>query len=242
MLHRKLLIADFESDSPKPEVCQPVQLAALMIDMYTLEVVEDSKFCSMMKPDIKDWGKIKPEIVDWESYTKDKDIVDTAKWHAKNYKVGVDEIFKMWEEAPEQRHVWDQFRSYVTKYNVKKSIWGAPVCGGMNIRDFDLTIVDRLNTKYGLDNIFWRRDVYDIQDFVGHWLPYRKDCPNNFKMDTLREYFGLTTDNAHDALKDVEDEAEIIIRFMKLHQSLCNKIAFTPKDKAKLKAKEEANV
>lgn len=148
----------------------------------------------------------------------------------------------MWEEAPDQKYVWEQFNSYITKYNVKKSVWGAPVTGGMNIRDFDLKIVERLNQKYSIDTMFWKRDVYDIQDFVGHWLVYRKDCPNNFKMDTLREYFGLSTENAHDALKDVEDEANIIVRFMKLHKTLCNSVSFTRKDKMKAEEVAAENV
>ena len=37
---------------------------------------------------------------------------------------------------------------------------------------------------------------------------------------------GLSKENAHDALKDVQDTAEILIRFMKLFRSLSPKIKF----------------
>ena len=45
-------------------------------------------------------------------------------------------------------------------------------------------------------------------------------------MDTLREYFGIDSSNSHDALKDVKDTAEILIRFLKLHRKLFAKIQF----------------
>jgi hypothetical protein len=37
---------------------------------------------------------------------------------------------------------------------------------------------------------------------------------------------GISKDGAHDAIKDVKDTAEILIRFMKLHRNLSEKIKF----------------
>ena len=48
----------------------------------------------------------------------------------------------------------------------------------------------------------------------------------SYSMDSLRDYFGISKDGAHDAIKDVKDTAEIMIRFMKLHRNLASKIKF----------------
>ena len=45
-------------------------------------------------------------------------------------------------------------------------------------------------------------------------------------MDTLRERMGLSTENAHDALQDVKDTANLMIKFMKLHRRIAPKIKF----------------
>jgi DNA polymerase III epsilon subunit-like protein len=45
-------------------------------------------------------------------------------------------------------------------------------------------------------------------------------------MDNLREYFGIDKDGAHDAIKDVKDTADIMIRFMKLHRNVASKVKF----------------
>ena len=43
---------------------------------------------------------------------------------------------------------------------------------------------------------------------------------NRYNMDYLREYFGMPNDNAHDALQDVKDTANILIRFLKLQRNI----------------------
>jgi DNA polymerase III epsilon subunit-like protein len=45
-------------------------------------------------------------------------------------------------------------------------------------------------------------------------------------MDNLRDYLGISKEGAHDALKDVKDCAEVLIRFMKLHRNLADKVKF----------------
>ena len=49
----------------------------------------------------------------------------------------------------------------------------------------------------------------------------------NYKMDTLRDFFGLSKANAHDALTDVIQTSDIILHFLKLHRSIFPKIKFT---------------
>ncbi len=42
----------------------------------------------------------------------------------------------------------------------------------------------------------------------------------------MREYFGLSKEGGHDALKDVKDTAELLIRFMRLHRNTAAKVKF----------------
>ena len=58
-----------------------------------------------------------------------------------------------------------------------------------------------------------------------YWFEYNNEL-KNYTLDNLRDYLGIDKTNAHDALKDVKDTAEIMIRFLKLHRSLSSKIKF----------------
>ena len=39
-------------------------------------------------------------------------------------------------------------------------------------------------------------------------------------MDTIRDRMGMSKDNAHDALQDVKDTANLMIKFMKTHRAV----------------------
>ena len=97
---------------------------------------------------------------------------------------------------------------------------------GMNIREFDNVILERLNKKYNIKTMFWKRDKVDILDFCFSWFENLDDAPKNYKMDTLRDYFGMSKENAHDALQDVRDSAAIIKKFIELHRSVSDRVMF----------------
>ena len=48
----------------------------------------------------------------------------------------------------------------------------------------------------------------------------------SISMDNMREYMGLSDENAHDALQDVKDTANIMIRFMKFYRGLASRTKF----------------
>ena len=60
---------------------------------------------------------------------------------------------------------------------------------------------------------------------VFYWFEGNNEL-KNYTLDNLRDYMGLSKEGAHDALKDVKDTAQIMIRFMKLHRNLSDKIKF----------------
>lgn len=220
--YNKICVFDFETDGSDPRVCSPVQIAAVMIDPIKLEIMPQSEFNINFKPEV---------IEQNENYEYQTDILD---FHAKVKGCSKDQVLSEWKQYPKQSHAWELFVNYLDKYHTrasKKSQFSAPIAAGYNIYRFDLPIVDRLSVKYnntnkeGKNALFFPRDVIDCINLVFYWFEHNNDL-KSYSLDTIREYFGIDKDGAHDAIKDVKDTAEIIIRFMRLHRSLSSKIKF----------------
>jgi DNA polymerase III epsilon subunit-like protein len=212
-----------ETDGSDPYSCSPVQLAAIMVDPTRLEIIKDSEFNINLKPE-----KLE-DIVD-NPYT-DSDILD---WHAKVRGSSPEQILSEWKTYPAQNKSWETFINYLDKYHsrsTRKSMFSAPVAAGYNIFRFDLKITERLSKKYdnvtndGTSSIFYPRDTIDVMNLIFYWFEGSKEI-KNLTMDSLRGYLGISTAGSHDALKDVKDTAEILIRFLKLHRKLFEKIKF----------------
>lgn len=220
--YNKICVFDLETDGSDPSVCSPVQIAAIMIDPIKLEIIKDSEFNINIKPEVM-------ESDDKYEYTTD--ILD---FHAKVKGCSKDDVYQMWKQYPKQDQSWKMFVNYLEQYHTrtsKKSQFSAPIAAGYNINRFDLPIVHRLSAKFGNINkegrsdIFFPRDVLDIINVVFYWFENNNDL-KNYSLDTLRDYLGISKEGAHDALKDVKDSAEILVRFMKLHRNLSQKIKF----------------
>ena len=220
--YNKICVFDFETDGSNPFECSPVQLAAIMIDPIKLDIIPDSEFNIYFKPEV---------IEQDANYEYKTDILD---FHAKVKGCSKEDVLKQWKEYPNQNHSWSMFVSYLEKYHTrssKKSQFSAPIAAGYNINRFDLNIIDRLSKKYGNLNkenrtdLFYPRDVVDIMNLVFYWFENNNDL-KNYTLDTLRDYFGISKEGAHDASKDIYDSANILIRFLKLHRNLSSKIKF----------------
>jgi DNA polymerase III epsilon subunit-like protein len=220
--YNKICVFDFETDGIDTKVCSPVQIAAVIIDPISLEIIPDSEFNINFKPETLEKN---PE------YEYQTDILD---FHAKVKGVTKDDVLKEWLAYPPQAHSWNMFTQYLQKYHTrssKKSQFSAPIAAGYNIHRFDLKIIDRLSAAYdntnkeGSSDIFYPRDVIDIMNLIFYWFEQNNDI-KSYTLDSLRDYFGISKQGAHDALKDVKDSAEILIRFMKLHRKLGTKIKF----------------
>jgi DNA polymerase III epsilon subunit-like protein len=210
---KNIVVFDFETDGLVEP--QPVQIGAVVIDAMNLSTIKGAEFCSDMKPDGIDNDDY------FETHT------DVIKWHAKNYDVEPEAIFEKWKAAPDQKLIWTQFEEFVRRYRTSTSHWSAPVAAGKNIRNFDLPIVERLNKKYKIKNMFHPTLTCDLEDFVYYWLEYVSDPPQSASMDNLRIWFGLNTgETAHDALGDARETALLIQRFLRLHKRQAPKIPF----------------
>lgn len=222
MNKNKICVFDFETDGSDPKVCSPVQLAAIMVDPINLEIIKDSEFNINLKPEV---------LEDNDKYEYTTDILD---FHSKVKGCSKEDILSSWKKYPKQNQAWDIFVNYLDKYHTrttKKSQFSAPIAAGYNIFRFDLKIIDRLSSKYkntnkeGNSNLFYPRDTIDIMNVIFYWFENSDDL-KNYTLDNFRDYLGISKEGSHDALKDVKDTAEIMIRFLKLHRSLFQKIKF----------------
>jgi len=217
-----ICIFDFETDGCHPTVCSPVQIAAIIVDPFKLEVVKGSEFSINFKPEV---------LEDNLNYVYTTDILS---FHGKVKGCSEAAVLEEWYKYPNQEQSWKAFVNYLEKYHTrtgKKSQFSAPIACGYNINKFDLKIIERLSKKYknvnkeGNTNIFYPRDIVDVMNLVFYWFE-NNDELKSYTLDTLRDYLGITKEGAHDAIKDVKDTAEIMIRFMKLHRSLSSKVKF----------------
>lgn len=220
---QKICVFDFETDGSNPDVCSPVQIAAVIVDPRKLEIIPDSEFNINMMPEALE--------ADPSYEYGDSDVLD---FHAKVRGSSKEEVLKGWKEYQKQEVGWKMFLSYLDMYHMrsdKKSCFTAPIASGYNINRFDLRIIERLSKKYnnlnkeGRSSLFYPRDVVDIMNVVFYWFEGNNEL-KNYTLDNLRDYMGISKEGSHDALKDVKDTAQIMIRFMKLHRNLANKIKF----------------
>jgi len=220
--YNKICVFDFETDGSDPSECSPVQLAALMVDPIKLDIINNSEFNVTFKPEA---------IEKDANYEYTTDVVD---FHAKVQGCSKADIMNRWRNNPLQEHSWKMFVDYLNKYHTrssKKSQFSAPIAAGYNIYRFDMPIIDRISLKYGnvnkegKNNIFFPRDVIDIINLIFYWFEQNGEL-KSYSLDSVRDYFGISKDGAHDAIKDIRDSAEIMIRFMKLHRRLANNIKF----------------
>lgn len=221
--YQKICVFDLETDGSDPRVCSPVQIASVIIDPLRLEIIDDSEFNINLKPEA---------LIENDSYDySDSDVLD---FHAKVKGVSKAEVLDEWKTYPKQDVGWKMFTSYLEMYHIrsdKKSCFTAPIAAGYNINRFDLPIINRLSTKYnnlnkeGRSSLFYPRDVVDLMNVIFYWFENSNEL-KNYTLDNLRDYLGISKDGAHDALKDVRDTADILIRFMKLHRNIARKVKF----------------
>jgi DNA polymerase III epsilon subunit-like protein len=220
---QKLCVFDLETDGVNPDKCSPVQIAAIMVDPIKLEVIKDSEFNINLKPE---------PLQENPSYDYgDSDVLD---FHAKVRNSTKGQILKDWSSYQQQDNGWKSFVSYLDMYHTRserKSCFSAPIAAGYNINRFDLRITERLSVKYnnlnkeGKSSLFYPRDVIDLMNIMFYWFEGGNEL-KNYTLDHVRDYFGLSKEGSHDALKDVKDTAELLIRFMKLHRNLSSKVNF----------------
>ena len=214
MANRDYIIFDFETGSRNPHRTQPTQIAAIALDGRTLQM--KGQFNSEIKP-----------------------IFDDEKAIAAGFDPIQDEALKITKKtreqlelAPSLKSVWTKFTKFVDQYNWKGDAFYNPIPVGFNILGFDMHIINRLCKEFGpwdkereQQKLFNRVYKIDIMDSIFAWTESDPSV-RSISMDSLRERMGLSFDNAHDALQDVKDEANIFIKLMKTHRAVYQNMNF----------------
>lgn len=211
---RDILVFDFETGGRNPLKCQPTQIAALALDGKNFR--PKGEFNSLMRPIIDDDAAVAAGLDPLE----DEALRKTRKTR--------EEL----ANAPMPESVWNKFSVFVNKYNWKGSPYFAPIPCGFNIIGYDMKIVDRLCKQYGpwdekrgCQKLFHQIYKIDVMDDVWLWT---EGDPNvkSISMDSLRERMGLSSENAHDALQDVKDVANIFIKLQKSRRAVYRNMKF----------------
>lgn len=202
-LPRYMIVYDFETGGIDPNFHEVIQVAGKAYDFRTLKEVpgEQGEFESLMKP--LHFDRLEDGALKVNGKTREQ-----------------------LEQAPDTALVWREFQKWVGNFNPKKNKWEAPIRAGKNIRNFDDKFTDILNKAHlkGSNLLFSTHYSIDMDDLLLHWFS-ASNLPN-FKMDTIRDYMGMSTDNAHDALVDVRQTGAFIMRFIKFYRTQFPKMNF----------------
>lgn len=226
MIRNNIVFRDWETGSKNKYNCQPIQLAAVIIDIRRLEVIEDSLFESTLRPIFDEEQCVRTGVAPLEDEALKKNGFTREEL----------------EDAPYPKLVWEKYLDYLSNYNLKGKgggKWDAPAVGGYNNSNFDNAIDIRMCELYGppLDqwggwSLYHPFMNFDAQQLVQNFFHSHKINSNDsISMDAMREYFGYSTDNAHKADVDVLQGADLLIRFLKLTKALVNGELDLPKGK-----------
>ena len=213
-MNRDIIVFDFETGGRNPMRCQPTQIAAIALDGRNFRL--KGEFNSMMRPILDDEKAIAAGVDPIEEGAL-KVTGQTRSQLAK---------------APLPKGVWKKFCAFVDKYNWKGTSYFAPIPAGFNIIGYDMHIVNRLCKEYGpwddkrqQQKLFHQIYKIDVMDDVWLWT---EGDPNvkSISMDSLRERMGLSSENAHDALQDVKDTANIFIKLQKSRRAVYRNMKF----------------
>jgi len=209
MNHRWIIVYDLETDGPDPTTANPVEIAAVPVNPRTLEIKMDDTFEVTVKP---------PGIDKDEYFTTG--VQKTIDWHASTRGCSSEDIVSTWKKGKSQKVAMKNFCSYLQKYHIEKDpmrriYFTEPAYSGYNVDGFDDIIIRNMCDKHKLDYPFAKMGNMDLLNYITYWFENMPE-PENYKMDTLKEFFGLQSHGqAHSAISDVVDTAKILVRFLK---------------------------
>lgn len=200
------LMYDFETGSRNPYTTQAIQLACVAIEPRNLEIIPNSEFESLIRPEF-DEAKCKEFEID---PLEDQALAINGKTR--------EELKK----APQLKVVWKSFTQYCMNYNPTGKKWTTPCLVGFNNIGFDNVILNRMAKEFGP----WEEDrqqctlfnpilKLDLMQMLQPWFESEYNL-RTISMDNMRDFLGMSKEGGHDALVDVRQQAEIFIRLMKL--------------------------
>ncbi len=215
-----LAVYDLETTGFDPKQVYPLEIACVILHPRKLTLVEGGNFWSRCRP---------PDF--------DSSLANTELWnfHAKANSMSIDEIKQKVAEAPPLNAVWGNFASFLSTYHAdstkRRSKFSAPLrCGHNNIK-YDNIIWDRMCAdlgycdKEGEQNLAHPRDTIDLLNICTLFFSNQTE-PQKYTLEALRSYFGISLDGAHTALRDVEDTAKILSKFINYFWEIAKRTKF----------------
>lgn len=196
-----ICVFDFETTGLDTSVAQPIQIACKLYNPRSLEPIPGSEFSEYCKPEKT--CKIEPIV--WQITKIDPKVI---------------------EAATDVKFVFNKFIEHVLSFNTEKNKWTAPIAAGHNIIGFDLPIVNNCMTKFCKKKnetvLFNRQHYIDTMDVVFPLFENTNDVVS-YKLDTLRDFFGLSKETAHNAATDVEHCGLILMRILKFQREIAKR-------------------
>lgn len=196
-----ILVLDLETSSADPATAQILEIACLVVDPDRLAVVPGSEYQRLVRP--TDEAAVEADAL------------------AKN-NLRLEDL----RRAPPVKVAFAEFATHVGRFAVgkTKSEFNAPHAAGYNIARFDIPILDRYCRDYGFvdkegePKLYNRRVMFDLWEDAVRWWGQTNALPG-LGLDDLRRFFGIPTDGAHRAMKDVEDTAWLLCRLLRLYRN-----------------------
>lgn len=217
--YRDFCVYDLETTGINPNGCQLTQIAAVVIHGKKLTLQPGGVFNIEVRPEFDDEKAISAGFDPVEA----KALEVTRKTR------------EQLEKAVGPKVAWQQFTNFVNKFNSKGSAYYAPIPVGYNINNYDSIIVNRYckmfgpsDEKTGKQKLFNQVFKVDMMDNLFMWFEDH-DTVQKLNMDYLRDFLGFSEEakaNAHNALSDVIDTANIFTRFLKFHRRHTSKTKF----------------
>lgn len=201
-LSNNIIIYDLETGDSDPFTTEPLEIAAIVVDMQTLTPKENGTFGpTLIKP--TNWDIIKDEALQ-KNGIKREDL----------------------QSAPEQEIVFKQFCDFCRGFQKSASKWDALIPAGYNIKGFDNIIMTMLCKKYGYtekdgsQRLLHPSHNFDLADMCRFWFHDTTDGPNGYSLESVRDFFGVSKEGAHRAMKDVDDTLLILRRLLQFQRKL----------------------
>jgi exonuclease I len=195
-LENNIICYDIETSGLDTKTAEPLSFAGVVVDINTLEIKEDGKFHTLIKP--TDWSKVDDKALAVNKLTKEE----------------------IEREGIEQAEFFKQLTHFLQRFQKNNSKWGALYSAGYNIVGYDNQIMNRLATQYeytepsGGTKLFHPIHNFDLLNIVR--MPFFSNNElESFTLESVCNFMGLDHSNSHTALGDVEVTWTILRRFMK---------------------------
>lgn len=205
-----IVIFDFETGSKDPSSCQLTQIGALVVHPRSLKVVD--QFNQQCCPEFDDEKAIALGLAPVE-----QEALNVTR------KTKEDLL-----QQPSERIVFEKFVGFLKKYTFGTGSYGAPIPCGYNIINFDLKIVNRLQTMYKVKHLFNGLNKIDFYDIFWFWTENNPEIEAR-KLSNAGEWMGLPQEmmaNTHDAMVDVRITANCILKMLHFTREMAKKTQF----------------